>query len=254
MLRLKNEVALITGSSRGIGKEIAVLFAKEGATVIINGLNSDNVAMTVNELREKGYKAEGSTFDTTDRQTIFLETKRLAEKYGDISILVNNAGISPKKNGRKVPIKDMEFGEWAKVLDVNINGVFNCCQAVIPGMITMERGKIINMTSAFAKRYNSIAPAHYVTTKAAVIGLTHALCGELAGYGINCNAIAPGRAWTEMTRFAPKEINDGFMKEIPSNRFAETSDIAYAALYLASEESSYVNGATIDVNGGFLMT
>lgn len=253
MLKLKNQIALITGSSRGIGKEIASVFAKEGATVIINGTNSETVKMTVEELRKKGYTAHGSVFDTTDREMISIEVSRLAKEHGPISILVNNAGISPKKKGEKVLIKDMDFEEWARVVDVNINGIFNCCQAVIPGMMMLKTGKIINLSSAFAKKYSPMAPSHYVTTKAAVIGFTHALCGELAEHGINCNAIAPGRTWTEMTRLASAEANENFVKDIPMGRFAEAADIANAALYLASDEAAYINGATLDINGGFSM-
>lgn len=253
MSRLENEIALITGSSKGIGREIALLFAKEGARVIINGTKQEQVDKTVKEMNGMGYKAYGSAFDTTDREAIFKEVENIENKLGPISILVNNAGISPKKDGQKVKIQDMEYSEWLRVMDVNINGVFNCCQAVIPKMVDAKKGKIINISSAFARRYSAITASHYITSKTAIVGLTQALCGELAEHNINCNAIAPGRTWTEMTRLVSDAANENFMKDIPMGRFAEALDIAKAALYLASEDSAYVNGTTLDVNGGYSM-
>lgn len=251
MTRLKNEVALITGSSKGIGREIALLFVKEGASVIINGSKQEQVDKTVKEMINMGYKAYGSVFDTTDRDAISEEMGKIIKKFGHVTILVNNAGISPKKNGEKVKIQDMDYAEWLRVMDVNINGVFNCCQSVIPGMIEVKQGKIINISSAFVWRYSSITASHYITSKAAIVGFTKALCGELAEYGINCNAIAPGRTWTEMTRLVSEEANQKFIKNIPMARFAEALDIAKAALYLASDESAYVNGATLNIDGGY---
>lgn len=148
-------------------------------------------------------------------------------------------------------IRDMSYAEWIRVIDVNINGAFNCTRRVIPGMIERRQGKIINIASAFVRRYSPLTASHYLTSKAALIGFTHALCGELAHYGINCNALSPGRTWTEMVKETPEEKNNEFHSHIPMGRFAEIGDIANAALFLASEEAAYVNGATLDVNGGF---
>lgn len=253
MPRLIKEVALITGSSKGIGREIALLFAKEGAKVIINGTNQEQVERTVKEMNGMGYNVYGSVFDTTDRNAISKEINTIESELGYITVLVNNAGISPKKDGQKVRVQDMDYAEWLRVMDVNINGVFNCCQAVIPRMVEAKKGKIINISSAFARRYSAITASHYVTSKTAIIGFTQALCGELAEHGINCNSIAPGRTWTEMTRLVSDEANETFMKDIPMKRFAEALDIAKAALYLASEDAAYVNGSTLDINGGYAM-
>lgn len=253
-MRLKNQIALITGSSRGIGKGIAKLFAEEGATVIINGISAEIVNQTVNEFLGLGLKAYGSVFDTTDRKKLNMEIDKIEKNLGSISILVNNAGISPKKDGKRVSIADMDYEEWVRVMDVNINGVFNCSQRVIPRMIEKRQGKIINLASAFVRQYSPITASHYITSKTAVVGFTHALCGELASYGINCNAIAPGRTWTEMVKMVSQEENDAFQSNIPMGRFADVKDIANTALFLASEESGYINGATLDVNGGYAVS
>lgn len=252
-MRFENDIVLVTGSTRGIGKGIAEAFAKEGAIVIINGVTPDNVKNAVNEFSEKGYKVFGSSFDTADYDKVNFEISRIKREVGVVSVLVNNAGISPKKNNRKVLFKDMEYDEWTRVVDVNINGVFNCCRAVINDMIEVNYGKIINISSAFARYYSPFASSHYITTKSAVLGLTRAISGETCQYGINCNAIAPGRAWTEMTLSQPKEVNDAFLETIPSGRFAEIEDIASVALFLASSDASYLHGATLDVNGGICM-
>lgn len=252
-MKFKQEIVLVTGSTRGIGKGIAEAFAKEGAKVIINGVSEDRVKNTVLEFRASGYDAYGAVFDVSNFNGTCKEIDRIKNDIGAITILVNNAGISPKKNNRKVLFKDMEYEEWSKVVDVNLNGVFNCSRAVINDMIHANRGKIINISSAFARYYSPISSSHYVTTKTAVLGITRAISGETCMHGINCNAIAPGRAWTEMTIKQPKEVNDAFMETIPVGEFAKVEDIAAVALFLASEEASYIHGATVDVNGGICM-
>lgn len=252
-MRFGDEVVLVTGSTRGIGKGIAKAFAEEGALVIINGTSEASVDAVTKELTESGLKAVGCAFSTADREAAMKAIAQIVSSVGAISVLVNNAGISPKKDGKKVLIKDMDYEEWTSVMDVNVNGVFTCCQAVIPGMIERQKGRIINIASAFARYYASLSAAHYITTKTAVIGLTHALAGELAEYGICCNAVAPGRAWTEMTRKQPAEVNEAFQKTIPLGRFAQIEDIAQAVLFLASKEAGYFTGATLDVNGGICM-
>lgn len=252
-MKFKNEIVLVTGSTRGLGRGIAEAFAQEGATVIINGTSEESVYSAVSDLRRNRHDVQCAVFDTADREAVFLETSRIREEIGSISILVNNAGISPKKNNRKVAFIDTEYDVWKRVIDVNINGLFNCCQAVLPDMINAKHGKIINIASAFARYYSEVSSAHYVTSKTAVLGLTRAISGEVCKYGINCNAVAPGRAWTEMTASQPKEVNDAFMSTIPAGRFASAKDISSAVLYLASENASYIHGATIDVNGGLCM-
>lgn len=252
-MKLQGQTALITGSGSGIGRAIAQRFAENGATILINDMNAELAEKAVSELTGQGYKAYPCIFNVTDRDAIKAALDITSSMVGDVSILVNNAGISPKKDGRKVPVWDMEFNEWSLVVDVNLHGVFNCSQAVIPDMIEKRRGKIINMSSASARVYTEFTGVHYIATKAAVIGLTHALCGELAKYNINVNALAPGRIWSDMARLLPKEVNDAIAETIPMKRFGEISEVVDAALFLAGSESDYLNGATLDVNGGMYM-
>lgn len=251
---LSGQVALITGSTGGIGKSIADAFAAAGATVWINGSDPLRVQATVEEINAGGGKAVACPFDVADRSAVFREVNTAKEKTGPATILVNNAGISPKKNGKISKILEMDFEEWQKVIDVNLNGVFNCCQSVLPDMVDAGSGKIITISSAFGRYYSNLASAHYMTTKAAVIAFTHALCGEMASMGIQCNAVAPGRAWTDLTRKAPMTVNEAFAATIPMKRFAEIEEITNVVMFLASEKSSYINGATIDVNGGVFMS
>ena len=253
MLKLHNEVALITGSAQGIGRQIAEVFAMEGATVIINDLVQEKIDQAVSELSAKGCKAVGCRFNVCNPEEIETALSETTRQTGPVSILVNNAGVSPKTNGVKLSIWEMPHKEWNTVVDINFNGVFNCTKAVVNDMIAARKGKIINMSSMSAKFYTAFTGIHYIATKMGVIGLTHALCGELAQYNINVNAIAPGRIWTPMARMVPKDVNEKVMQEIPMRRFGEVEDIAQAALFLASKEASYINGTTLDVNGGWYM-
>lgn len=252
-MKLNGRVALITGAGQGIGKKIAGVFAHEGATVLINDVDREKAATVATDLNKAGLKAFPCPFNVAKPQEIREALAEVVPHSGPVDILVNNAGISPKKNGTRVPAVDMDYDEWTVVVDVNLNGVFNCCQAVLPEMIRRRQGKIVNISSASARIYTAFTGAHYIATKAGVIGLTHALAGELAESGINVNAIAPGRAWTEMAATVPKEVNDEILKTIPMRRFADTVDIANAALFLACEDSAYITGTTLDVNGGFYM-
>ncbi len=252
-MKFENRVVLVTGSTRGIGKGIAEAFAAEGAKVIINGVTPERVDETVRELRDKGYDAFGSVFDTADFAEVMKAVDTVRKDIGPVEILVNNAGISPKKNGQKVEFRHMDYEDWARVVDVNLNGVFNCCRAVINDMIEAGYGKIVNISSAFARYYAPMSMAHYMATKTAVLGLTRSISGETCQFGINCNAVAPGRTWTEMTRGVPEEVNNAFMKTIPAGRFAEVEEMAAAVLFLASDEAAYIHGATLDVNGGSCM-
>ncbi len=254
MGKLDKEVALITGAAQGIGAEIAKVYAREGATVLINDVNEKKMMDYVKQLNSEGYPAFACRFDVTRPEEIEAALAEVLPKSGSITILVNNAGISPKTNhGAKQPIQDMPYEEWKAVVDVNFNGVFNCTKAVAKSMIEGRHGKIINMSSMSAKKYTAFTAVHYIATKAAVIGLTRACSGELAQYNINVNAIAPGRIWTDMARMVSPEVNNKVMEEIPSRRFGEVTDIANAALFLASSEADYVNGTTLDVNGGWYM-
>jgi 3-oxoacyl-[acyl-carrier protein] reductase len=255
-MQLRNKKAIITGSSKGIGKEIALLFAREGADVVLNSSSSseESVRDLIKEIKEIGRRCIYVRADVSEKPDVDSLVERTISHLGAVDILVNNAGISPKKNGNKVPIVEMEQKEWDRVFAINVGGVFLCSRAVLPHMMKNRNGKIINISSMDGKTggFYSVS-AHYAASKAAVITFTKTLAREAAPYGIHVNCIAPGCIATEMLLNRPKEVLDSFNQYIPLGRIGNTSEVASVALFLATDASSYITGATIDVNGGWVM-
>ena len=242
-MRLKDKVAIITGAARGIGKASAEIFTREGAKVIIWDL-LDEGEETAASLRDQGYEAIFKKVNTTDRAMVEAEVQEIINQYGRIDILVNNAGIT-----RDASFLKMSYAQWDQVIDVNLNGVFNCTKAVAPFMKENGFGRIIN-TSSIVGIHGAFGQTNYAATKAGVIAMTKTLAKELGKYGITVNAVAPGYIHTEMTMAIPEEIRNKMIAGIPTRRAGKPEDIANAYLYLASEEASYVNGHTLSVNGG----
>jgi 3-oxoacyl-[acyl-carrier protein] reductase len=242
-MRLENKIAIITGAARGIGKGAAEIFCKEGATVIIWDL-LDAGEETAQELRNQGFSCEFMKISTTDAQGIEVAAREVKEKYGRIDILVNNAGITRDKTLLK-----MSHLEWQQVIDVNLTGVFNCTKAIAPYMVEQQYGRII-CTSSIVGVHGNFGQTNYVAAKAGVIGMVRTWAKELAKHGITSNAVAPGFIRTDMTDAIPEEVRQASINAIPAKRMGEPKDIAYAYLYLASDEASYVNGQVIGVNGG----
>lgn len=255
-MQLKNKTAIITGSSKGIGKEIALLFAKEGADIVINSSSSSEGSLRdlIEEIKETGRRCIYIRADVSKKPEVDLLVQRTLSELGSINILINNAGISPKKEGRKVPIIELQQEEWNRVFAVNMDGVFLCSKAVLPHMMKNKEGRIINISSMDGKTggFYSVS-AHYAASKAAIIAFTKTLARESAPYGINVNCIAPGCIVTDILMNRPNELLDLYLQNIPLKRFGKTSEIASVALFLASSASSYITGATIDVNGGWVM-
>jgi 3-oxoacyl-[acyl-carrier protein] reductase len=242
-MRLENKIAIITGAARGIGKGAAEIFCKEGATVIIWDL-LDAGEETAQELRNQGFSCEFMKISTTDAPGIEVAAREVKEKYGRIDILVNNAGITRDKTLLK-----MSHLEWQQVIDVNLTGVFNCTKAIAPYMVEQQYGRII-CTSSIVGVHGNFGQTNYVAAKAGVIGMVRTWAKELAKHGITSNAVAPGFIRTDMTDAIPEEVRQASINAIPAKRMGEPKDIAYAYLYLASDEASYVNGQVIGVNGG----
>jgi 3-oxoacyl-[acyl-carrier protein] reductase len=242
-MRLENKIAIITGAARGIGKGAAEIFCKEGATVIIWDL-LDAGEETAQELRSQGFSCEFMKISTTDAPGIEVAAREVKEKYGRIDILVNNAGITRDKTLLK-----MSHLEWQQVIDVNLTGVFNCTKAIAPYMVEQQYGRII-CTSSIVGVHGNFGQTNYVAAKAGVIGMVRTWAKELAKHGITSNAVAPGFIRTDMTDAIPEEVRQASINAIPAKRMGEPKDIAYAYLYLASDEASYVNGQVIGVNGG----
>lgn len=242
-MRLKDKVAIITGGARGIGKSTAELFVKEGAKVIIWDVLEDGLD-TAREIREKGFECQFDKVDVKNIESIEAATQRIIAQYGQIDILINNAGILRDKSFLK-----MTSEEWQSVLDINLTGVFNCTKAVVPHMMENKYGRVI-CTSSVVGQTGAFGQTNYVAAKAAIIGMVKTWAKEFGKFNITANAVAPGFVKTDMTDSIPDEIRKGFIANIPVRRLGEPLDIANAYLFLASEEASYISGHTLSVNGG----
>lgn len=245
-MRLQGKVAIITGAARGIGRETALLFAAEGAKVVICDL-LDEGEEVAEEIRSRGGEAIFYKLDVTDRDAVKRMVDAVVERYGRIDILINNAGIT-----RDAQFLKMTEEDWDKVIAVNLKGVFNVTQAVAPVMVAQGKGKIVNAASVVAL-YGNFGQTNYVASKAGVIGMTKVWARELGRKGINVNAVAPGFIQTEMTAKVPEKILQMMRERTPLGRLGAPRDVAYAYLFLASEESDYVNGAVLSVDGGLVI-
>ncbi|HEY4554796.1 MAG TPA: 3-oxoacyl-[acyl-carrier-protein] reductase [Bacillaceae bacterium] len=247
-MNLEGKVALITGASRGIGREIALAFAREGAKVAVNYSGSrDKANEVVDEIASIGAEAFAVQCNVADGDSVQSMVKETIERFGRLDILVNNAGIT-----RDNLLMRMKEEEWDAVIDINLKGVFLCTKAVTRQMMKQRAGRIINIASIVGVSGNP-GQANYVAAKAGVIGLTKTAAKELATRGINVNAIAPGFITTDMTDQLPEEAKDAMLKLIPLGRFGEAADIARAALFLASEGADYMTGQTLHIDGGMVM-
>jgi len=247
MDRLKDKIAIITGSARGIGFSIAELFASEGATVIILDLYQDAVDNAVSKLSVQGYKAEGLVGNVTKNEDMELAFNTIIEKYKTIDILINNAGIT-KDN----LILRMKEEEWDSVIAVNLKGTFVCTQKAFKIMMKQRYGSIINIASVIGLMGNA-GQANYAATKSGIIGFTKSCAKEFASRNVRVNAIAPGFIQTEMTAQLPPEIVENYAKAIPLGKMGLPEDVAKLCLFFATDESSYITGQTLAVDGGLTM-
>lgn len=246
-MRLKDKVALITGAANGIGLTAAEVFAKEGAKVAMADFNAEQGEKRAQELRGKGYDVTFFQVNVAQRSSVDEMVEKVRDTYGNIGVLINNAGITKDAMLSKLTVEDFQA-----VLDVNLTGVFHCTQAVLPSMIENGKGKIIN-TSSVSGVYGNIGQTNYAATKAGVVGMTKSWAKELGRKGINVNAVAPGFIDTGMTAKVPEKILDQMKQMIPLARLGKPEDIANAYLFLASDESNYINGTVLHVDGGIMM-
>ncbi len=246
-MRLEGKVAIITGSGRGLGREAAVLFAREGAKVAVCDINGSWAEAAAGEIRKSGGAAIAIVVDVTSPGSAKAMVDRTIEAFGRIDVLVNNAGITAD-----ALLVKMTDDQWDKVIDVNLKGVFNCTRAVAPIMMEQGSGTIIN-TSSVVGVYGNIGQTNYVASKAAIIGMTKGWAKELGRKGINVNAVAPGFTMTEMMATVPERILAAIKERTPLGRLGEPRDIAHAYLYLASDEARFVNGAVLKVDGGLTL-
>ena len=252
-MRLKDKVALITGGAAGIGKATALRFSEEGAQVAIGDVDSKRGSTTLNEL---GSNAAFNHVDVTDRSSVDSWVESVLGKYGRIDILVNNAGIV--RDSLLVKIKDGELvrqmsqDDFDLVVAINLKGVFNCTQAVVPAMIRQEAGVILNATSIVGIDGN-IGQTNYIATKAGVIGMTKAWARELGRHNIRVNAVAPGFTATEILTSMPEKVLAGMKARTPLGRLGQPQDIANAYLFLASDEASFISAEVLRVDGGIVI-
>lgn len=246
-LRLQDKVAIITGSANGIGYAAAEAFGREGAKVAVVDFNAEQGYKSAAALKDKGYDATFFQVNVSDRESVDEMVKAVLETYSQIDILVNNAGITKDGMLSKLSIEDFQ-----SVIDVNLTGVFHCTQAVLPSMVERGKGKIIN-TSSVTGVYGNVGQTNYAATKAGVVGMTKTWAKELGRKGIHVNAVAPGFIETGMTAKVPEKILDQMKMMVPLGRLGVPEDIANAYLFLASEESNYVNGTVLHVDGGIMM-
>jgi 3-oxoacyl-[acyl-carrier protein] reductase len=247
-MKLIGKTALVTGASRGIGREIALELARQGVDVVVNYAGSEAKAHeVVEEIKGLGREAIAIQCDVSNSESVTDMVKETVDHFGKIDILVNNAGIT-----RDNLLMRMKENEWDDVININLKGVFLCTKAVTRQMMKQRYGRIINISSVVGVSGNP-GQANYVAAKAGVIGLTKTSAKELASRGITVNAIAPGFISTEMTDQLTEDIQNEMLKMIPLAQFGEPKDIANTVVFLASDDSRYITGQTIHVNGGMVM-
>jgi 3-oxoacyl-[acyl-carrier protein] reductase len=246
-VRLKGKVALVTGAAQGIGKAVALVLARNGADIVVSDINLEKAEETVKEIESIGPRAMAVKVDVANLDHVEQMVGTILEKFGKIDILVNNAGVTRDKL-----ILRMTEEDWDLVLNVNLKGTFNCTKAVVRHMAKQRGGKIVNIASVVGEMGNA-GQVNYSASKAGVIGLTKTMAREFAQRGINVNAIAPGYIETPMTEVLADKVKEELKRLIPMERLGKPEDVAEAVLFLVSEESNYITGHILNVNGGIYM-
>ena len=255
-IELRNRVAVITGGANGIGRQTALAFAEAGAAVAVWDLVEQAAAAVVAEIKENGGQAMFFRVNVTSPADVEAAAVATLEQFGRIDILVNNAGIT--RDAQLVKVKNGEIigklseADFDAVIAVNLKGVFNCTQAVAPMMIQQGYGRIINAASVVGLQGN-FGQTNYVASKAGVVGMTRVWARELGKRGITVNTVAPGFIATEMTQRMPEHVLASMVDHTPVARIGQPQDVAYAYLFLASEEAGFINGAVLNVDGGVVL-
>lgn len=247
MSDLKGRLALVTGASRGIGRQIAADLAADGARVVAASRKQSDVDGVAREIESRGGQAFGLELDVSDREQVKSALSALVKEQGAVEILVNNAGIT-----RDNIFMRMKDEEWDQVLEVNLTSGFRLCRAAIKGMMKRRTGRIVGITSVVGVTGNP-GQANYAAAKAGMIGMYKSLAREVASRNITVNTIAPGFIETAMTDALNDKQKESILGSVPAGRLGTSAEIAAAALYLASDEAAYVTGQTLHVNGGMAM-
>lgn len=247
MNQLSNQIAVVTGAGRGIGRAIALKFAEEGADVVCVSRTAENSEKVAREVRATGRKAWAYAFDISDSAAVAAVGEKIIEEAGRVDILVNNAGVT--KDGLLMRMSD---ADWDAVLDTNLKGAFSFTKAFTRSFLKQRSGRIINVASVIGLIGNA-GQCNYAASKAGLIGFTKSVAREFASRGVTVNALAPGFIETDMTAVLNGEMRAELLKRIPLNSFGQAEDIASAALFLASPAARYITGQVLTVDGGMVM-
>jgi len=246
-MSFKDQVVIVTGSSRGIGKEIALAFAREGASVVLSGRNEQALTPVAADVEKAGGKALVCATDVSETQSAQNLIDQTLQKFGRIDILVNNAGIT-----RDNILLRLNEDDWDTVIDINLKGAFNCAKAVAKPMMKQRIGCIINITSVVGQMGNA-GQSNYAASKAGLIGFTKSLAKELASRNIRVNAVAPGFIETDMTSELPEKAREELVNAIPLKKLGSAGDVADLVLFLSSNKAQYITGQVVNVDGGMVM-
>jgi 3-oxoacyl-[acyl-carrier protein] reductase len=247
-MSLTGKKAIVTGSSRGIGRAIAIALAKKGADVAINyNKDIEGANVTAKEIQALGRKAVVAKANVANSQEVNQMVDKVLKEFGKIDILVNNAGIF-----EVALVHEMTDEQWERTINSNLRSVFYCCRAVVKHMIMQKGGKIVSVSSIDAHR-GYASGAHYAASKAGIIGFTKSLAREVAQHGICVNTVAPGEIETQMTKEELEQFRVEFLKQIPFGRIGRPEDIAAVVAFLCTDDANYITGETVNVNGGWWM-
>lgn len=246
-MTLKDQIALVTGSSRGIGQAVALELGRQGAFVIGTATSAKGLRSIEMTLNDHGIAGKALVLDVADPQSVASVTQTLAAEEHMPTILVNNAGIT-----RDNVLVRMSEEEWTSVINTNLTSVYRLCKAYLRAMMKARNGRIINMTSVVGLSGNA-GQVNYAAAKAGIIGLTRALAREVASRGITVNAVAPGFIDTDMTRNLSDSQRSAILEQIPLNRLGQTSEVAATVAFLASPAAAYITGEVVNINGGMYM-
>ncbi len=246
-MSMENEVALVSGASRGIGQAIALELGRKGATVIATATSEKGAESISNYLKENGINGQGMMLNVTDQASIDQLMAAMKDNYAMPSILINNAGIT-----RDNLLMRMKDEEWDSIIQTNLTSIFKLSRACLRAMMKARKGRIISIASVVGLTGNA-GQTNYSAAKAGIFGFTKSLAREVGSRGITVNAVAPGFIDTDMTRALPDDTKNALLTQIPLNRLGQAEEIASAVAFLASEEAGYITGETINVNGGMYM-